>query len=57
MTVHPGYSGQKFIPEVLEKIPLLTPHLHPTCVLEIDGGVTYDHLPMLKKLGVTEVVM
>lgn len=57
MTVHPGYSGQKLLPQVLDKFPLLLPHMHPWCQLEIDGGVTYDHLPMLKKLGVTEVVM
>jgi len=39
MSVHPGFSGQAFIPGVLEKVRTLRPRLRPSQRLEIDGGV------------------
>jgi ribulose-phosphate 3-epimerase len=39
MSVHPGFGGQKFLPEVLEKVRWLRRHGPPDLVIEIDGGI------------------
>jgi ribulose-phosphate 3-epimerase len=44
MTVNPGFGGQKFIGHTLRKIGQLREMLdvrHPTCDLEVDGGVDF----------------
>ena len=39
MSVNPGFSGQAFIPEVLEKVETVRKQLRPNQRLQIDGGV------------------
>lgn len=39
MSVVPGFSGQKFMPQVLDKVRQLRRRLHPHQRLEIDGGI------------------
>ena len=39
MSVHPGFAGQSFIPEVLEKARALRGGLGPGLRLAVDGGV------------------
>lgn len=39
MSVNPGFGGQAFIPEVLEKCRVIKPLLRPNQRLEIDGGI------------------
>ena len=39
MSVHPGFSGQKFMPEVLEKVKALHQRMRPQQWLQIDGGI------------------
>jgi ribulose-phosphate 3-epimerase len=39
MSVHPGYTGQQFMPEVLSKVRFLRHELGPQQRLEIDGGI------------------
>jgi len=39
MSVHPGFGGQKFLPQVLDKLRWLGHHGPPGLVLEIDGGI------------------
>ncbi len=39
MSVHPGRSGQAFIPDVLDKARWLQPRIAPTTRLEMDGGL------------------
>lgn len=41
LAVHPGLSGQKFLPVVLEKIPLLR-RMAPDSWIEVDGGVNVE---------------
>lgn len=55
MSVNPGFGGQKFIPNVVEKIKrlkALRDRINPDCLIEIDGGVTADNIEMLKDAGV-----
>ena len=39
MSVYPGFSGQKFIPDVLEKVTVLRQRMRPDQWLQIDGGI------------------
>lgn len=39
MSVNPGFGGQAFIPEVLDKCRLIRERLRPEQRLEIDGGI------------------
>jgi ribulose-phosphate 3-epimerase len=39
MSVVPGYTGQQFMPEVLNKVRFLRHELKPSQRLEIDGGI------------------
>ncbi len=54
MTVNPGYSGQKFIPEVLPKIRelrRLLDNLDREVPIEVDGGINAETLPMAWQAG------
>jgi ribulose-phosphate 3-epimerase len=45
MTVHPGYSGQAFLPESparIRRLREMIDRLNPRCELEVDGGITTD---------------
>lgn len=59
MTVNPGFGGQKFIPEMLEKIKIVqkkiqqAPH---SILLEVDGGVTPEISSLLRPLKVDVLV-
>lgn len=54
MSVNPGFGGQKFIPNVLEKIKVLKDKIelrNPKCLIEVDGGVCDTNIESLKTLG------
>ncbi|MEC8042967.1 MAG: ribulose-phosphate 3-epimerase [Verrucomicrobiota bacterium] len=55
MTVHPGFGGQRFIEEVLEKVKeisrLRSENQHDF-VIEVDGGVGPEHVPTCLDAGV-----
>ena len=40
MSVFPGFSGQKFMPEVLKKVEALRQRMRPDQWLQIDGGIS-----------------
>ena len=42
MSVHPGFGGQSFIAEVLEKTRAISPRLRSDQRLEMDGGLAPD---------------
>lgn len=57
MGVFPGFGGQKFIPEVMEKITQLKDMTAGTDVLvELDGGVTLENAPEMVKRGLDVMV-
>jgi ribulose-phosphate 3-epimerase len=51
MSVHPGYAGQAFIPEVLDKARALKPRLGPRQRLAVDGGVNAETAPACLEAG------
>jgi len=54
MSVNPGFGGQVFIPESLEKISRLRKVLNDkklTTELEVDGGITIDNAPSIVEAG------
>ena len=54
MTVNPGFGGQQFIAHTVEKIrrtrELLT-RAHSEAVLEVDGGINRDTIPICHRAG------
>ncbi|OCL86579.1 ribulose-phosphate 3-epimerase [Arcobacter porcinus] len=59
MSVNPGFGGQKFIPTVIEKAKKLKELIskrNPSCLIEVDGGVSNKNIKELKEAGVDIVV-
>ena len=56
MSVHPGFSGQSFIPDVLAKGSRLAPMLREDQRLEIDGGVTAATAVACREHGIDVLV-
>ncbi len=59
MSVHPGFGGQKFIPETLEKARVIKKEIeacYPTCRLEMDGGINVSNLKEILASGVDTIV-
>jgi ribulose-phosphate 3-epimerase len=52
MSVNPGFSGQHFIPEALDKVRAIRPKLRADQRLEIDGGVKADNIKSCREAGV-----
>ena len=53
MSVYPGFAGQKFIPDVLEKVKILREEINKENLnveVEIDGGINIDTAKLAKKL-------
>jgi ribulose-phosphate 3-epimerase len=42
MSIHPGYSGQAFIPDALERLAALRERLPETMRIQVDGGINGD---------------
>ncbi|MBN2500309.1 MAG: ribulose-phosphate 3-epimerase [Anaerolineales bacterium] len=54
MTVNPGYSGQKFIPQMLPKIAevrTMLDEINPEAIVEVDGGIDVNTLPQVIEQG------
>ena len=59
MSVNPGYSGQKFIPDSIAKVKDIRNRLDAlgsSAWIEVDGGIDADTLPSMKKAGATAFV-
>jgi ribulose-phosphate 3-epimerase len=60
MSVNPGFGGQKFIPQVVNKIKELKELIlekNPNVKIEIDGGVGLSNAGMLVEAGVDVLVV
>jgi ribulose-phosphate 3-epimerase len=51
MGVHPGYSGQAFIPETVERVARLRELLPPEVPIQVDGGVGLENARELRDAG------
>jgi ribulose-phosphate 3-epimerase len=56
MTVWPGFGGQEFMRECLDKVALLSRHLRADQWLEVDGGVDHDTAPLAVAAGADTLV-
>ena len=50
LTVHPGFQGQEFIPEVLKKVSELK-QSHPQVVIAVDGGLKLENVRQAAESG------
>jgi ribulose-phosphate 3-epimerase len=53
MSVHPGYSGQEFIPESIERVRKLRELLPESVQVQVDGGVGPGNIRELYQAGAT----
>tara|TARA_B100001540_G_C15517825_1_gene511086 strand:+ start:44 stop:703 length:660 start_codon:yes stop_codon:yes gene_type:complete len=59
MSVNPGFGGQKFMENALEKVKILRKEIDQTnlkTLIEIDGGINFENATMAKKAGVDILV-
>lgn len=59
MSVHPGFSGQSFIREVVPKVAAIRTMIMKTkknIYLEVDGGITSENARLLKENGADVLV-
>ena len=59
MSVHPGFGGQKFIPDVLKKIKDLDQikkQKNMNFNIEVDGGINFDNSKLVKDAGANILV-
>ena len=59
MSVNPGFGGQKFMKETLEKVKILRKEIDIKKLkteIEIDGGINFENAKMAKKAGVDILV-
>ena len=59
MSVEPGFGGQKFMPEVLEKTKKIRDIINKKKLnieLEIDGGINFENCVQAKKAGANVLV-
>lgn len=60
LSVNPGFSGQTFIPFTLQKIREIRTHLdqvNPQAMIQVDGGITPQTLPAVKRAGANVFVV
>jgi len=60
MTVNPGFGGQKFIPEMIDKIKKarkIIDNQKKPISLEVDGGINLDNISEVLKAGVEIIVI
>ena len=59
MSVEPGFGGQKFMPEVLDKLKKIKQLVNEKNLqidLEIDGGINFDNCKIAKNAGANVLV-
>ncbi len=60
MSVNPGYSGQKFMPEMIGKVAEIRNKLNALrsqAFLQVDGGMAIDTLPLMHSAGANVFVV
>ncbi len=57
MTVHPGFGGQKFLPETAEKVRLVRELVGPATRVQVDGGISLETIPQVVRQGADTLVV
>ncbi|MBI5953369.1 MAG: ribulose-phosphate 3-epimerase [Chloroflexi bacterium] len=60
MSVNPGYSGQKFMPEMIGKVEEIRGGLdaiHSQAFLQVDGGMSVETVPLMYNAGANVFVV
>jgi len=56
MSIHPGYSGQDFMPEALDRISWLRSALPERTHLQVDGGIANSNIRSVYEAGADLIV-
>jgi ribulose-phosphate 3-epimerase len=56
MSIHPGYSGQEFLPESLWRIDRLRKQLPSSLYVQVDGGITAENVADVRRVGADLIV-
>jgi ribulose-phosphate 3-epimerase len=56
MSINPGYSGQEFMPDALERIATLRAALPESIYVQVDGGIDSDNIRSVNEAGATLMV-
>jgi ribulose-phosphate 3-epimerase len=56
MTVHPGFGGQKFMPDAARKIAEVRKIVGPGIRIEVDGGIDPETTPIVVSYGADTLV-
>jgi ribulose-phosphate 3-epimerase len=56
MSIHPGYSGQEFMPEAIGRIRQLRAQLPAGVHVQVDGGITNDNIRSVYDAGADLIV-
>jgi ribulose-phosphate 3-epimerase len=51
MSIHPGYSGQEFMPDAVDRVARLRELLPEGMHIQVDGGIDHSNLPSLLSAG------
>jgi ribulose-phosphate 3-epimerase len=51
MSIYPGYSGQEFMPEAVERVRTLRGLIPPGVHIQVDGGVSDENVRDLGAAG------
>jgi ribulose-phosphate 3-epimerase len=57
MSIHPGYSGQEFMPEALERLRELRDLLPDDIFVQVDGGISHDNVRAAHDAGANLLVV
>ncbi len=56
MSIHPGLSGQEFMPDALERVRSLRERLPDQVSVQVDGGVHLENIRAVRDAGATLLV-
>jgi ribulose-phosphate 3-epimerase len=56
MSIEPGYSGQKFMPEAFDRIRTTRSSLPPETLVQVDGGIEPHNVGAVREAGVSLIV-
>lgn len=57
MTVHPGFGGQRFLPEMTHKVRQVRDLVGPATRVQVDGGIAPDTIPEVVRAGADTLVV